>query len=56
MTNPLLSDWTTEFALPPFAQIKDEDFGPAIDTALADGRARVAAIAECGDAPNFANT
>ncbi|MFT4619513.1 MAG: peptidyl-dipeptidase Dcp [Sulfitobacter sp.] len=56
MTNALLSDWTTEFALPPFAQIKDEDFGPAIDTALADGRARVAAIAECGDAPNFANT
>jgi peptidyl-dipeptidase Dcp len=56
MTNALLSDWTTEFALPPFAQIKDEDFGPAIDTALADGRARVAAIAECGDGPNFANT
>jgi len=56
MTNALLSDWTTEFALPPFADIKDEDFGPAIDTALAEGRARIAAIAGSADAPSFANT
>ncbi len=56
MTNALLSDWTTEFALPPFAEISDEDFGPAMDAALADGRARVAAIAENGDAPSYENT
>jgi peptidyl-dipeptidase Dcp len=56
MTNALLSDWTTEFALPPFADIKDEDFGPAIDTALADGRARIAAIVGSADAPSYANT
>ncbi len=56
MTNPLLSDWTTEFALPPFAQIKDDDFAPAFDAALAEGRARVAAIANSAEPPSFANT
>ncbi|MCV2870173.1 M3 family metallopeptidase [Defluviimonas sp. WL0002] len=56
MTNPLLSDWTGDFALPPFAAIRDEDFGPAFDAALAEARANIAAIAESADAPSFANT
>ena len=33
MTNALLAAWEGEFALPPFAQIKDEDFAPAFDAA-----------------------
>ena len=56
MTNPLLSDWTTEFALPPFAQITDADFAPAFDQGLAEARAAIAAIAENPKAPDFANT
>jgi peptidyl-dipeptidase Dcp len=56
MTNPLLSDWTTEFALPPFAQITDADFAPAFDQGLAEARAAIAAIAENPQAPDFANT
>jgi peptidyl-dipeptidase Dcp len=56
MTNPLLADWTTDFALPPFAVIRDEDFGPAFDAALDEARANVRAIAENPDAPTFANT
>ncbi|MGB3281018.1 MAG: M3 family metallopeptidase, partial [Pseudorhodobacter sp.] len=55
MTNPLLSDWTAEFALPPFSVIKDEDFGPAFETALARARASIGAIAANPAPPDFAN-
>jgi peptidyl-dipeptidase Dcp len=54
--NVLLSDWTGEFGLPPFAAISDEDFGPAFDAALAEARANIAVIAAAPDAPTFANT
>jgi len=56
MTNPLLADWETPFGLPPFDQISDEDFAPAVDAALAESRANIVAIAENPDAPDFANT
>lgn len=56
MTNPLLSVWDTPFALPPFAAIRDEDFAPAFDVALAEARAAIAAIADNPAAPDFANT
>ncbi len=55
MTNPLLSDWTDAFALPPFAAIRDDDFGPAFDQALAAARTNIKAIAENPTAPDFAN-
>ncbi|MEP3035967.1 MAG: M3 family metallopeptidase, partial [Pseudoruegeria sp.] len=56
MTNPLLQDWDTPFKLPPFDTIKDEDFEPAFEAALAKARSRVAAIADQTAAPSFANT
>ena len=56
MTNPLLAPWTAPFGLPPFAEIRDEDFGPAFDAALAEARANIAAIAESAEAPTYANT
>ncbi|MDF2141554.1 M3 family metallopeptidase [Paenirhodobacter sp. CAU 1674] len=56
MTNPLLSDWTGPFALPPFAAIHDEDFAPAFDTALTEARAAINAIADAPEPPTFANT
>ena len=56
MTNPLLSDWNTQFELPPFADIKDADFAPAVDAALTEARANIATIAGNSDAPSFANT
>jgi len=56
MTNPLLSDWTGPFGLPPFADIRDEDFGPAFDAALAEARAAISAIADSPAPPDFANT
>jgi len=54
--NALLDGWTGEFALPPFDRIRDEDFGPAFDAALAEARANIAAIAANPEAPDFANT
>ncbi|NTT87206.1 M3 family metallopeptidase [Tabrizicola sp. SY72] len=54
--NALLTDWTGDFALPPFAAITDADFAPAFDAALEQARANIAAIAGNPEAPDFANT
>jgi peptidyl-dipeptidase Dcp len=51
--NVLLETWDTAFGLPPFSHIRDEDFGPAFDEALARARATIAAIAE-GPGTGFA--
>ena len=45
MTNPLLEDWSGDFALPPFGAFADDHFAPAIEKALAEARETVAAIA-----------
>ena len=54
--NPLLIDWSTPFALPPFAQIATEQFRPAFEQALHQHEAEIAAITGNPDAPTFANT
>ncbi|AXQ92741.1 M3 family metallopeptidase [Cereibacter azotoformans] len=56
MTHPLLAPWTTPFALPPFAEIRDEQFGPAFEAGLAEARANIRAIADNPEAPSLANT
>lgn len=56
MPNPLLADWTTPFEIAPFGAIVDDDFAPAVDAALAEARATIAAIAESDEPPSFANT
>ena len=55
-TNPLLADWTTPFALPPFDRIRASDFAPAFEAAMAAQRAEVDAIAAQPAAPDFDNT
>ena len=54
--NALLADWKTPFQLPPFDAIKEDEFGPAFEVALADARANIAAIATQETPPSFANT
>ena len=54
--NPLLQDWDTAYGVPPFAQIKDEHYLPAIDAAIAELEAEIDAIANNPDAPTFENT
>jgi peptidyl-dipeptidase Dcp len=56
MTNPLLAPWTTPFGLPPFDLIRDEDYAPAVNEAIARSRANIAAITANPEAPSFANT
>ncbi|MCK0095175.1 M3 family metallopeptidase [Yoonia sp. F2084L] len=56
MTNPLLADWNTPFELPPFDLISDDDYAPAVEVALAEARANIAAIADNPEPPSFANT
>ena len=56
MTNPLLADWNTPFGLAPFDQVKDEDFAPAMDHALAAHNAEIDAIATNPEPATFANT
>ncbi|QFT45704.1 Peptidyl-dipeptidase dcp [Roseivivax sp. THAF40] len=56
MTNALLADWDTPLQLPPFAAIADDDFAPALETALIEHKAEIAAIAENPAAPSFENT
>ncbi len=56
MTNPLLAPWDTEFALPPFAVITDDDFAPAVDAALTEACENITKIADNAQAPTFENT
>ena len=56
MNNPYLSEWTTAFQLPPFAELKDEDVMPAVDAALTEARRAIQAIADTSEVPSFTNT
>ncbi len=54
--NVLLQDWDTPFGLPPFDRIRDADFAPAFEAALAEARAAIDAIAADPAPPDFGNT
>lgn len=54
--NQLLREWDRPFGLPPLDAIRDEDFAPAFDAAMAEARANVDAIADDPAPPTFANT
>ncbi len=54
--NPLLTQWSTPFGLPPFENIAPEHYRPAFDHALAEQQAQIAEIAANAQSPSFANT
>ncbi|MEL6913947.1 MAG: M3 family metallopeptidase [Pseudomonadota bacterium] len=56
MTNPLLADWDGPLGLPRYERFSDEMFEPAMEAALASGRAEIAAIADNAEAPTLENT
>ena len=56
MSNPLLSEWSTPFDIPPFSEISDSDFTPALDAALNEARASIAEICDNPEPPTFENT
>ncbi|MDQ6808830.1 MAG: M3 family metallopeptidase [Verrucomicrobiota bacterium] len=54
--NPLLTESTLPWHLPPFDQIKDEHFAPAIDQGMAEHLKEVEAVAANTEKPTFENT
>ena len=55
-SNPLLAEWNTPHATPPFDLIKIEHYEPAIETAIAVSRAEIDAIVNNPAKPTFKNT
>ncbi len=56
MNNPFFSEWNTPYGVPPFDEIKEDHFLPAIKEGIKQQEAEVAAIAENQKAPTFENT
>ena len=56
MNNPLLSEWTTEFGVPPFDKIKNEHYLPAIEKGIAEQSKEVIDIANNKEQANYKNT
>lgn len=56
MTNPLLTESTLPYHLPPFAAIKDEHFEPAFEQGMAENLQEVANIAGNSAPATFENT
>lgn len=54
--NPLLAEWKTPFGVPPFSEIKEEHFLPAIKEGMARQKREVADIADLKERPTFQNT
>ena len=54
--NPFLSEYTTPFQVPPFDQIKNEQYMPAFEAGMKEQLAEVGAICNSAETPTFANT
>ena len=55
-SNPFLSEYTTEFQIPPFDQIKTEHYLPAFEEGIKQHNAEIEAIINNPEAPSFENT
>ena len=55
-TNPLLAEWDTPHATPPFSKIELKHYEPAFDAAIACSRAEIEAIVDNPAKPTFGNT
>lgn len=54
--NPFFAEWKTPFGVPPFDQIQNEHYLPAIDSGIALARLQIAEITANAESPTFANT
>ena len=55
-SNPLLAEWDTPHATPPFSKIELKHYEPAFDAAIACSRAEIEAIVNNPAKPTFGNT
>ncbi len=56
VANPFSADWKTPFGVPPFAEIKEAHFLPALKEGMAQQAAEILLIAEAKAVPTFENT
>lgn len=54
--NPFFEASTLPYRLPPFAEIREEHYAPALERGMASHLQEIAAIAGATEAPTFANT
>lgn len=54
--NPFFTEWDTPYGVPPFDQIEEADYMPAVKKGVMELRAEIRAIVENEEAPTFENT
>jgi peptidyl-dipeptidase Dcp len=54
--NPFLTEWDTPYGIPPFGDIKTEDFIPAIQAGIEQQNKEIEAIVASTEEPTFENT
>ena len=54
-TNPFLMEWDTPFGIPPFGQIQESDYLPALAAGIEQHNAEIQAIIANPEAPGFDN-
>ena len=55
-SNPLLQEWKTPYQTPPFSQIKNEHYAPAVKEAIKEAEKNIEKIIDQKEAPTFENT
>ncbi|NCB08718.1 MAG: peptidase M3, partial [Bacteroidia bacterium] len=56
MENPFFKEWTTPFGVPPFDEIKEEHYVPAVKEGIQQQQAEIDAIVNNAETPGFENT
>ena len=54
--NPLLKEWKTPFGVPPFEEIQNSDYMPALNKAIEVHNKEIDQIINCKEEPDFENT
>ena len=54
--NPFRAEWSGPYGVPPFAEIKDEHYMPAVKKGIVEMRAEIDAIVNNPEEPTFENT
>jgi len=56
MDNPFFSEWTAPFGVPPFDEIKEEHYMPAVKEAIKQQEEEIETIVDNSEEPDFENT
>ena len=55
-SNPFLREWDTPYGIPPFGEIQEAHYIPAIEAGIKQQNEEIQAIIDCQDTPDFQNT